>query len=161
MLHVARFGPEPTQGDLVLLGAAEGERRYGHRPDQPRVLPEEAGQMVWPAGVHPVGGVDSPSGVALFAERGREAGMSREGRRSAHRESPVHHRGDEQARIPSEDAEPIGARSDLRHLLRGRAALPLQAELRLRPVRLLLDHQHHEEADQGHVNNNNPIHPGA
>ena len=132
MLRVRRAGAGAAARHLGLLVAAA---RRGRQPRPAarlhlaRVLPEAARALALPARVRAVGGVDRVLRAHRGSQRARHAQQTRERGRDATGQDRVHHRDHQPPRVCSQDAEPLGRRPHLRHVVPGHPALPVQGAL--------------------------------
>lgn len=130
VLRVGGAGPQREARDLgLLVAAARRGRGRRARLHLAGVLPEAARALALPARVRALGGLDRVLRAGRGPLRARHAHQARERRGDAAGQDRLHHRDHQPPRVRAQDAEPLGRRPHLRHVVRGHPALPVQGAL--------------------------------
>lgn len=132
-VRVLRVGGAGAQREALHLGllVAAARRRRGRRArlHLAGVLPAPPRPLALPARVRALGGLDRVLRAGRGPLRTRHAHQARERGGDAAGQDRLYHRDHQPPRVRAQDAEPLGRRPDLRHVVRGHPALPVQGAL--------------------------------
>jgi len=95
-------------------------------PNIPGVFPAPENTVAISSRKYPLGGLDYSGWDCEFEQWVRAPQVEGEAGRGPGREDALHSRGDEQARVSSQDAEPVGPGASLRLNLSRRPTVPIQ-----------------------------------